>query len=165
MVYNGKPSTVLKQLFEEIIRELQTKQPIYEMVCVSKLFNVLALLSRSRRLKEVQPLTQYGDKISFVIQKMNMEYDKNYSLEDYAAICYMSKFHFIRVFKTVTGKTPLEYRTDIRFEHAKELLLDTELSINEIAKSTGFESGIYFCNAFKKRMGVSPSQYRYKKIH
>ncbi len=159
VVYNAKPNTVVKKLFEEIINELQTKQPVYEKVCVSKLFNILSLLQRSLT-KEANPLTEYSDKISFVIQKMNREYEKNYSLEDYAGMCNMSKFHFLRIFKSITGKTPIEYRNKIRLEHAKELLVDRDFSVTEIARSVGYESSVYFCNSFKSQMGMSPSKYR-----
>ena len=91
---------------------------------------------------------------------MNKEYEKNYTLDDYAKICNMSKFHFIRVFKDITGASPLEYRNTIRIEHVKEQLIDTNMSISEIAERSGYASASYFCDVFKKRMGVSPSDYR-----
>jgi AraC-like DNA-binding protein len=75
----------------------------------------------------------------------------------------MSKYHFLRVFKSITGKTPIEYRNTIRLEHAKELLLDSDHSVTEIADITGFESNVYFCNAFKAKTGFSPSEFRTKK--
>ena len=45
-VYSAKPSTKVRDLFEQIIDELQTKQKCYEKICVSKLFNIMGLLSR-----------------------------------------------------------------------------------------------------------------------
>ena len=158
-VYNSKLSTSVCDLFEEIISELQRKQPAYEKICVSKLFTLLSVLERKTK-KESSLQSRYFDKISFVIQKMNKEYEKNYTLDDYAKICNMSKFHFIRVFKDITGASPLEYRNTIRIEHVKEQLIDTNMSISEIAERSGYASASYFCDAFKKRMGVSPSDYR-----
>ena len=91
---------------------------------------------------------------------MNREYEKDYSLEDYAKICNMSKFHFIRVFEKITGESPIDYRNSIRIEHAKELLLDTSLSIADIGESVGYASNVYFSDNFKKKVGISPLKYR-----
>ena len=162
-VYGAKPSAKVRDIFEEIISELQSKQPAYEKICVSKLFNVIALLNRETE-KESAPQGRYFDKISFVIQKMNKDYQSGDTLDDYAKMCNMSKFHFLRVFKEITGASPLEYRNMIRLDHARELLEDTELPINEIGSMTGFSSSTYFCDAFKKKNGVSPSTYRKSKL-
>lgn len=159
VVYATKPSAKVRDIFEEIISELQTKQPAYEVLCVSKLFNIISLLIRKTE-KESAPQGRYFDKISFVIQKMNKEYEKNYTLDEYAKMCNMSKFHFLRIFKDITGASPLEYRNKIRLDHAKELLVDTNIPINEIGRSVGYSSDTYFCDAFKTKIGISPSQYR-----
>ncbi len=159
VVYNIKPSVKVRDIFEEIISELQTKQPAYEVLCVSKLFNIISLLIRKTE-KESAAQGRYFDKISFVIQKMNKEYEKNYTLDEYAKMCNMSKFHFLRIFKDITGASPLEYRNKIRLDHAKELLVDTNIPINEIGRSVGYSSDAYFCDAFKTKIGISPSQYR-----
>lgn len=162
VVYTSKPSSEVREIFEEIIEELQAKQPEYERICVSKLFNVIALLERKSE-KYTNPRRQYSDKISFVIQRMNTDFDKNYTLSEYARMCSMSKFHFLRVFKEITGSSPIEYRNKIRFERAKELLEDSNESVSEIGRSIGYDSNAYFCDAFKKRTGMSPVQYRKKR--
>jgi len=158
-VYASKPNSKVRDLFEEIISELQTKQPAYEMICAAKLFNIIALLIRKTE-KESASQGRFFDKVSFIIQNMNKEYAKNYSLDDYAKMCSMSKFHFLRIFKGITGTTPLEYRNKIRLDHAKELLEDTDIPVNEISRDLGYSSDSYFCDSFKTKMGISPSQYR-----
>ena len=162
-VYHSKPSTAICSIFEEIISELQKKQPAYELFCASKLFNLFAFLARKTK-KESSGYGVYFDKISFVIQKMNKEYQVHDSLEDYARMCNLSKYHFLRIFKDIVGMSPLEYRNTIRLEHIKELLKDTNIPINVIAQNAGFTSSSYFCAAFKKKMGVAPSQYRKTEI-
>ena len=56
----------------------------------------------------------------------------------------------------------LDYRNIIRINHAKELLKDTNNPISEIAENAGYSSASYFCDAFRKKVGVSPSEYRKK---
>ena len=160
-IYTVDISTQINHLFEEIIEELQNKKPLYEKMCVSIFLNLLTLLSR-RYLNITTPLAHYTDKISFVIQNMNKEYYENYSLDDYAKMCIMGKFHFLRIFKSITGITPIEYRNNIRIEHAKEMLEETNDSIDEIAHKVGYTSNVYFCEAFKAKLGMSPSKYRSK---
>lgn len=109
------------------------------------------------------PHKKYLNDISSIVQIMNREYEKNYSLQSYAEMCHMSKFHFLRMFKNIVGCTPHEYLANIRIDHAAELLEDTALSVSEIAARTGFTSQSYFCDAFKKKTGKTPSQYRENK--
>lgn len=158
-IYTGKSSSKVCDIFEEIISELQNKQPAYEKICASKLFYLASQLERSTT-KETASQRRYFDKVSFVIQTMNKEYNVDYKLEEYADICNMSKFHFLRIFKNITGLSPVEYRNKIRIEHAKELLKYGDIPINEIARKIGYTSDTYFCDAFKKKTGMSPSKYR-----
>lgn len=158
-VYEAKRSTKIIDLFEETIHELQTKNHFYSEISTAKLFLIITLLARKVSVHN-DPNKEYSDKISYVIQMMNREYEKDYSLEDYAKICNMSKFHFIRVFEKITGESPIDYRNSIRIEHAKELLLDTSLSIADIGESVGYASNVYFSDNFKKKVGISPLKYR-----
>lgn len=158
-VYHSKPSSTICAIFEEIISELQRKQPAYEKLSASKVYTILSLLER-RTKKESSLHSMHFDKISFVIQEMNKEYQKNLTLEDYAKMCSLSKYHFLRIFKDITGTSPLEYRNNIRLEHVKEQILETDTAISEIGENAGFSSPAYFCSAFKKRFGMSPSEYR-----
>ena len=159
VVYHSKPSTTICHIFEEIISELQKKQPAYERFCASKVYTLMAILERKTK-KELSPQGKHLDKVSYVIQNMNMEYQINYTLEEYAKMCNISKFHFLRVFKDITGVSPLEYRNNIRLNHVKEQLKDTDVPLCEIAENAGYTSPSYFCEAFKKKFGMSPSQYR-----
>ena len=77
----------------------------------------------------------------------------------------MSKYHFLRVFKGITGASPLEYRNSIRLAHAKVKLQDTNDPISEIAESLGYGSATYFSIAFKKSFGISPIEFRKSEIN
>ena len=65
-------------------------------------------------------------------------------------------------FKKVTGKTPVEYLTEIRIAHAKQLikLYKNALTLGEIALHSGFSDYIYFSRRFKFFTGVSPQEYK-----
>ena len=76
-----------------------------------------------------------------------------------AKIAKLSPSHFCRVFKSEMGITPYQYYQKLKIEHLMEKLNDTTISIKEAFKSCGLKySGQSFA-AFKKHVGVTPSQY------
>ena len=80
-------------------------------------------------------------------------------LDNIADEAYFSKFHFIRLFKSIYNKTPHQYLTQVRIEKAK-LLLTTDMSVSEVGYSIGFTSLTSFSGLFKKLVGSSPSEYQ-----
>ncbi len=95
-----------------------------------------------------------------IIALMRTQSVNAYSNKDYAEMCGLSEYHFIRRFKIITGTTPLQYKTKIIVEHGANLLKYTDLNIGEIANALGFEDSLYFSRVFKKTIGVSPVEYR-----
>ena len=88
--------------------------------------------------------------------------DHNYAhkidLDNIAYEAYFSKFHFIRLFKTIYGKTPHQYLTHVRIEQAIQLL-KTNDSVTEVCFAVGFDSVSSFSGLFKRIVGESPSSY------
>lgn len=60
------------------------------------------------------------------------------------------------------GKTISQYITEIRVQHAKELLRDRSMKLYDVALNTGYKDANYFTKIFKKAYGVTPSEYREK---
>lgn len=77
-----------------------------------------------------------------------------------AAMAGFSEYHFIRVFKRLTGFTPYEYLLNTRVSNARYLLKNTGLPVKEICFATGFSGESAFCTAFKRVEGMTPAQYR-----
>lgn len=158
-VYSLPHHKSFASIFEEIIEETLSKRPNYETLCLSRLFYLLALIQRASR-ETNNPANKGWSGIARAVQHMNRYCDQNLKLEDYASMCHMSKYHFLRVFKAVTGTTPLEYRNNIRIDHAKEMLKNSNSSVSEISENLGYSSLAYFSAAFKKATGMSPTEYR-----
>ena len=72
--------------------------------------------------------------------------------------------HLNLLFKQTTGTTLWKYHSNVRVEKAKQLLTTTALSIGEISDKLKFESPYYFCNSFKKQIGIAPSRYRKENV-
>jgi len=86
-------------------------------------------------------------------------YDDAIDLDNIADEAYFSKFHFIRLFKTIYGKTPHQYLMSVRIEKAKELL-QKDFSVTETCLNVGFDSGSSFTGLFRRFTNMSPSDYQ-----
>ena len=146
-------------IFEELIDETTRKQPFFEKLCIYKLLSLLTLLDRAIAYDN-HPERENLERIAKSVQHMNRDYNSNFTLQDYANLCSMSKYHFLRVFERIVGSTPLEYRNSIRMQHAVDLLLEKKLSVEEISNMVGYSSAAYFSSAFKQKYGLSPKQYQ-----
>jgi len=83
-----------------------------------------------------------------------------YGIDDLADQMEVSKHHLIRVFSDAAGVSPGQYLIQVRIFHAKSMLQsgqDTPLEI--IAGACGYSNANYFCKAFKKQTGQTPSEY------
>ena len=88
----------------------------------------------------------------------NYMYDLNLTMlaERYS---YNSSY-FSELFKLKVGKTFIQYVTEVRMAHAMRLLVDTPLSLWDIAELTGFSNASYLSSKFKRMYGITPSDFR-----
>lgn len=87
-------------------------------------------------------------------------------LDDLSKHCGVSKQQLIRYFKSAFNTTPIEYINNYKLARAKELLFNSpNLLISEIASELGFGSQYYFTKLFTKKLGETPSSYRYRVIN
>ena len=91
-------------------------------------------------------------------------YSKNIDLDNIADEAFFSKFHFIRQFKKIYGKTPHKYLTVVRIEKAMQLLR-TNIPVSEVCYEVGFESLGSFSGLFKRITGFAPSAYLLRQQH
>lgn len=102
-----------------------------------------------------------GNKLIDMIEEMvRKNYSTDLSLDSIADMFGVSAKYISRVFKQKSGKNLTDYIGEVRVEEAKELLLNTNLKIDEIAEAVGIGSRGTFLRVFKKMEGVSPSEYR-----
>ncbi|MBO7169981.1 MAG: helix-turn-helix domain-containing protein [Clostridia bacterium] len=90
-------------------------------------------------------------------------YPHRIEMGELAARLCVSEKHFCKKFKAVFGLSPRKYLTDVRFQNACELLSETDMKVKDVSLSVGFSSQLLFCDFFKARTGMSPTEYRRKK--
>jgi AraC-like DNA-binding protein len=98
-----------------------------------------------------------------IIEMINAHIDDpNLNVEMLGQEVGISRAHLHRKMKDMIGVSPSDFIRNIRLRKACELLKDTDNDVTQIAYSIGFTSQTHFSTAFKKFMGVSPSEYRAK---
>lgn len=100
------------------------------------------------------------DKLIEVINYIKENLSKQISLSHVANIAGMTEQSFCRFFKKRTKKNYSQYLNDLRITQAKELLVQTDKSIGDIACLCGYNSDSHFCRIFKEHVGESPFKYK-----
>ena len=114
-----------------------------------------------KMMEETNAGTEYLFRIP-VSEYIEIHYMENIRLEHLAKLIGLSEEHFTRVFKEEFGMTFVQYLTNCRISHSKELLISTAMPIEQIAYKVGMNSYSYFCTCFKRLSGMSPGEFRRK---
>lgn len=101
-------------------------------------------------------------KLKKILSFIRENYACAQTLESMAEKCNMSPKYFGSFFKSMTGKTPIEYLNEYRTEKAVSLIVSSDMSITDIAFACGFNDLSYFIKTFKKIVGMSPGKFRKK---
>ena len=146
-------------LFGQIIQEMQLCRPRFEELISLLLRNIFILISRNL-IKANRADNSLENEVELAMHYFRENYRSEINVEDYALSRGMSASNFYRVFKQISGSTPLQYILRLRLSNAQNLLENSNLTIAEIASGVGYENPLYFSRLFHKHIGVSPSEYR-----
>nr|WP_246427892.1 AraC family transcriptional regulator [Paenibacillus phyllosphaerae] len=93
------------------------------------------------------------------IELLHRAYQEELTVERLAKEANIGRWQYTNLFKQLTGKSPIDYLTDIRIQRAKELLLTSDCKLREIAVLVGYRDEYYFNRRFRQTVGVSPKRY------
>ena len=165
-------------LFHSMEKQLQSKDIRMEEVCGKNPLVYIEMIKNRNDAasiegiftQEVIPavLSHYqcsvskeGDKIVQEVMKLiNIHYEQTLSLHHIAVSYYMNPDYLSRIFKRTTGRSFVDYLTEIRIAKAKELMKASTYKNYEIAQMVGYEDYRYFSQIFKRKMGVTIGEYR-----
>ncbi len=131
---------------------------------VSMFMNLLSLLLRRGEIcvhegnVEQNEIPQLKEVINHIMTHPTEKLD----MHEAARISGISYYNFSRFFNKATGMGYAEYCNLLRIRHTEELLIHSDMTIDEVAKSIGIVTASYFTKLFKKANGISPMQYRKK---
>lgn len=132
--------------------------PTCKLEILSCLHKITALLINHYFHQDVD-YSNY-DRLQPVLTYIDQNYAQEISLAQLSSILNICDDHLIRLFKAATGKTPIKYIVELRFQKALRLLINTDLSITECACQAGFSNISYMSRIFHSRLNLTPGQYR-----
>lgn len=106
---------------------------------------------------------EYLKHIKVAIEYIESNLNEKLTVSSCAQACGYSDYYFLRIFKCVTGHTPMNYVRKRRLSEAAKELLDSRKSIIDIALKWGFDSAENFIRAFQTEHGITPGSYKRQK--
>ena len=94
------------------------------------------------------------------IAHMNSHFSEKITIEDLAKVVARSSGHFSKIFKSVTGMTPMDYLGMMRIQKARNMLINSMKNMTDIAMECGFNTSSYFSSCFLEKYKMTPSAYR-----
>ena len=153
-------AAIVSQLFQA----METERPSYELTTMGLLWQLWGELLGQRLLGAAEPGPprdiRRAQAVKNVLRRIRSSYGQPLTLEDLAAEAALEPKYFCRVFRQITGRTPINYLNYYRVECAAELLCTTQGSITDIALECGFGDVSYFSRMFRRYKGQTPGQYR-----
>ena len=144
-----------------ICMQLGVKDYLLKPIDSNELFStVLSLVNQEGKEQSKNVVKSHNYIISNAMDYVDNNYQHKIKLADVAENICLNPVYFSRVFKQHMGVGFVEYLTDFRIEKAILLMQDPSIRINIIAAKVGFYSSRYFADIFKKRKGMTPSEYR-----
>lgn len=155
-----RAAAIVSQLFQA----METERPGYELTTMGLLWQLWGELLGQRLLGAAEPGPprdiRRAQAVKNVLRRIRSSYGQPLTLEDLAAEAALEPKYFCRVFRQITGRTPINYLNYYRVECAAELLCTTQGSITDIALECGFGDVSYFSRMFRRYKGQTPGQYR-----
>ena len=106
------------------------------------------------------PIAEEENIVGEIANYIKRNYQKHITVDSLSDKFYVNKYVMCKKFKSETDATIMEFLIRVRLNHARELLEETMMSITEIADAVGYNSAKYFASEFKKKIGISPVNYR-----
>ena len=149
-----------------LVAHVETEPSFRELHIISKVYDLwesfcsmnLEYISR----ESVSANKNRQTRMHMMMDYIRRKYAEAISLEDIAQSAMISKSETLRCFKEFVRMTPGQYLTHYRITRAKKMLITLPDSVSYIASRCGFNTVGYFCNVFKRQVGMTPEEFRSK---
>lgn len=155
-----KDSSEIYIILNEIYKELEHNEAGSQVFVKSAFGQFIIRLARLFHESENNARNPSDKYIRDAIAFMNNNYHEDLSIEQVAAHVNLNVSYFYKIFKQITGDTPMNFLNSIRINKAKLLLEKSDISIIDICEFVGFNSRQYFTSAFKRHTGLTPREYK-----
>lgn len=144
-----------------MLSEMEEKKGGCEIICQNLLeVLIIRLIRRTNFAFESVPSVQINKECVKIKRYIEANYIQDITLDSLAEISHLNKYYMAHAFTMHCGCSPIRYLCQTRIKASKELLANTDYSITEVARFSGFSSQSYFAQCFLKSCGLTASAYR-----
>lgn len=159
-VYEIGYNETIIELYNEAIRTAKRQEPYFQQLLAGVVNHLLGLMFMTSSNKNLQSDDEHLNKINRARAYLQESVESEITMPEVAEHLNMSYTTFRHAFKKYTGLSPAQYFINLKLHRAKEMLRSTNASIKEISYILHFESPEYFATIFRKKTGLSPSEFR-----
>ncbi len=151
-------ASTINKLIKECMSTSITKDALADLTLQELLIRII----QTQTVKSIDDNTfsNQNNAIAQVIEYIRKNLKEDINLKHLSDKACMSTTSFYRFFKRELGMSPIEFVLSEKIKHAKKLLKNPSIQINEVCYLSGFEDANYFIRLFKKHEGVTPKQYQ-----
>lgn len=142
-----------RELVEAFFRPVENRASSHPFYYLSCLYHLLWQIDESDSIIPVK-----YQKLQVALSEITECWNKNPPVSYYAERCSMSEVNFRRLFKEYTGRSPIDYRNDLRLSNARNKLRSGEYNVSEVAELCGFSNLSFFIRLYKKKYGYTPKK-------
>lgn len=161
-IYSFPENNGVLTCMQHVLHEMQECKPEYQTACLAYMDIILVQLMRSIGVSVTQASSRFpaNRQCASVRQYIDLHYKENITLDLLAEKVSINKYYMAHAFKREYGVSPINYLIARRIQEGKRLLIETDLSLSQIASVLGFSSSSYFSQSFRSAEGSSPTEYR-----
>ncbi len=162
---SGKAQSDVEHMFSTILTEYNQQSSSFLLAIKATILSLLVYVSRlfQEDIKDTesrQLFDRHRVAISDAIDYIDKNFSEDISIEKVSRVAMLSQSYFSYLFKSMTGKTFVEYLNELRIQEAMNLLKNTNKRVVDICFESGFKNVNHFNRTFKNHAGISPMQYR-----
>ena len=161
-VYTLPPENKVLTCMQNILLEMQEREPEHPMVCQAYMDILVVQLMRNTgtSMTQVSGNSPTNRQCATIRRYIDNHYKEQLTLDLLAAEANVNKYYLAHAYKQTYGISPINYMISRRIQEGKRLLVETDLSLSQISGILGFSSASYFSQSFRKAEGISPAEYR-----
>lgn len=161
-VYTLPPENKVLTCMQNILLEMQEREPEHPMVCQAYMDILVVQLMRNTgtSMTQVSGSSPTNRQCATIRRYIDNHYKEQLTLDLLAAEANVNKYYLAHAYKQTYGISPINYMISRRIQEGKRLLVETDLSLSQISGILGFSSASYFSQSFRKAEGISPAEYR-----
>lgn len=157
VVMSGPRSAEVRRAFESMLQFYERGGNESVFASSARIYQLVSLLDNPVSAPRQQ---KNDDAIMRAIAYIRSHVGKKITLHELAQLCGLSDYYFSHLFKDITGQSPSEYIIHSRIDESRALLVNTDLSVAEIAHRVGYPNSSNLITLFTQRLGSSPAQFR-----